>query len=375
MRKEKKQIERVSDEELVEAFNQTSSAQEKLQYFSIIQNSSLQIQLLDSIPGNEKYKFIGKIRSTQGIAQALNGLGDDETKRKTFNFIAKQFKGNDEGLLRILTQIDFDITIPPDMRPFRLNSIKNLNLDFLISLQRHVNNYTHMKFVINGEDYSRDTRYSFGEISAIIAKIEELTADIPQDMEEADKFYTIYSRITGIITYDHQYIRENDKLKVMNDKRLKLKTFDAQFDYELTSLEAKVHKLYKAASGLYGGLVNGKSVCAGYALILHEALKYVGMKSLCVVGYGDNQAHAWNQVKIDGKWYNADPTWDATTLQNSGKYECMLLNNEDFDKTHKKFPNRARTYHKCKDQFDYSKINGLAFELIMPAGRSGYCFE
>ena len=373
MRKEKKQIERVSDEELVEAFNQTSFAQEKLKYFSIIQNSSLQIQLLDSIPGNEKYKFIGKIRSTQGIAQALNELSDDETKRKTFNFIAKQFKGNDEGLLRILTQIDFDVTIPPDMRPFRLNSIKNLNLDFLISLQRHVNNYTHMKFVINGEDYSRDTRYSFGEISAIIAKIEELTADIPQDMEEADKFYTIYSRITGIITYDHQYIRENDKLKVMNDKRLKLKTFDAQFDYELTSLEAKVHKLYKAASGLYGGLVNGKSVCAGYALILHEALKYVGMKSLCVGGYdGLKGGHEWNQVKIDGKWYNADPTWDSGNPQFTRKYAYMLLNDEDFNRSHGKYQNRPKTCHKCKEQFDYSKIKGLSPDQIILVERNQY---
>ena len=36
---------------------------------------------------------------------ALNGLGDDKTKSKTFNYIAKQFKGNNEEILKILNLI------------------------------------------------------------------------------------------------------------------------------------------------------------------------------------------------------------------------------------------------------------------------------
>ena len=39
-----------------------------------------------------------------------------------------------------------------------------------------------MKFKINEDDDSRNIEYSFSEISAIIAKIEELTADIPKEM-------------------------------------------------------------------------------------------------------------------------------------------------------------------------------------------------
>ena len=196
--KDKKQIESISDAELVELFNKVSSTQEKLQYFSRIQDYNCQTELLNSISDNEKYKFIGRIKSSQGIAIALNDLNDAETKSKTFNFVAKQFKGNNIGLLEILTQIDFDVTIPPNMLTFQLNNINALNLDFLINIQRHLSNYSEMKFKINEDDDSRNIKYSFSEISAIIAKIEELTADIPKEMSEANRFYIIAS-ITRIM--------------------------------------------------------------------------------------------------------------------------------------------------------------------------------
>lgn len=80
--KGKKQIVEIKDEELIKLFNQASSTQEKMQYFSKIRDYTLQMKLIESVPKNEKYKFIGKIRSTHGIAMALNDLGDEKTKRK-----------------------------------------------------------------------------------------------------------------------------------------------------------------------------------------------------------------------------------------------------------------------------------------------------
>lgn len=126
----KKKIESISDSELVELFNKASSVEEKLQYFSRIQDDNCKIELLNSIPENERYKFIGKLRTSESIAIALKSLSDDKTKSKTFNFVAKQFKGNNIGLLEILIQIDFDVTIPTNMLTFKLNNINALNLDF-----------------------------------------------------------------------------------------------------------------------------------------------------------------------------------------------------------------------------------------------------
>lgn len=367
--KDKKQAETITDKELVELFDQASSSQEKLQYFSKIKDVSLQMELLGSIPSNEKYKFIGKLRTPQSIAMALNGLEDEKTKSKTFNFVAKQFKGNNDGLLRILTQIDFDVTISPNMLTFQLNNINALNLYFLINIQRHVSNYSEMKFKINEhESDSTDIEYSFSEISAIIAKIEELTADIPSGMDEANKFYKIYSRITGMMTYDYACIWKQNQAK---DNRIHT---NDKWEEAYEKYKRRMKEIRKNPAGLHGGLVEGKAICAGYALILHEALKYVGIKSQYVVGFIPRDAgHAWNQVQIDGKWYNADPTWDSSKIQLYGRYEFMLLNDEGFNKTHGKFSaGRTKTEHKCKSSFDYSKIQGLSPNQIKTTERSGY---
>ena len=53
-----KHVETISDRELVEFFNITDSIQEKLEYFSKIQDDDIKIELLNTIPEKEKYKFI-----------------------------------------------------------------------------------------------------------------------------------------------------------------------------------------------------------------------------------------------------------------------------------------------------------------------------
>ncbi len=363
--KDKKQTEKNSDEELVDLFEKSSSIQEKLQYFSKIQDYNHQKELLNSIPENEKYKFIGKIRSAQGIATALNNLENDDNKSKTFNFIAKQFKGNNIGILEMLTKIDFDVTIPSNMLTFQLNNINSLNLDFLINIQKHTTNHSEMKFKINEyESDSTNIEYSFSEISAIIAKIEELTADIPKEMDEANKFYKIYSRISSMMIYDYDSLNKENKAKIDRDYYWSICKYK-----RYKEKQKEIKKIRKNSAGLYGGLIDGKAICAGYALILHEALKYVGMKSQYVVGYNEKVGHAWNQVQIDGKWYNIDATWDALYYQTYGQYKYMLLNDEDFDKTHGELSNRrTKTYHKCKNKFDYSKIQGLSPNEIENVG-------
>lgn len=247
--KDKRQTEKISDAEIVELFNKSSSIQEKLQYFSKIQDYNHQIKLLESMPENEKYKFIGKIKSTQEIAKALNNLENENNKSKTFNFIAKQFKGNNIGILQILTRIDFDVTIPSNMLTFQLNNINALNLDFLMNIQKHITNYSDMKFKINEhESDSTDIEYSFSEISAIIAKIEELTSDIPKEMDEANKFYKIYSRITSMMTYDYNCIKKQDNAK-MNCMLYNLIYSDM---YGNIKYQKELKKIRRNPAGLYG---------------------------------------------------------------------------------------------------------------------------
>ncbi|OWR26493.1 transglutaminase [Saccharibacillus sp. O23] len=60
----------------------------------------------------------------------------------------------------------------------------------------------------------------------------------------------------------------------------------------------------------YEGLKTGSTVCQGYALLTYDMLKQAGFETNIVEGYVKGEAHAWNMVKLDGKWYQIDTTWD-----------------------------------------------------------------
>ena len=59
-------------------------------------------------------------------------------------------------------------------------------------------------------------------------------------------------------------------------------------------------------------LYYGKSQCSGYADALSLALRHFGIQDMVAACHN----HAWNKVKINGKWYNCDATWDDTGTTN-----------------------------------------------------------
>ena len=62
------------------------------------------------------------------------------------------------------------------------------------------------------------------------------------------------------------------------------------------------------------GILYGKLVCAGFALVYKEMLDRVGIKN-----YYQNQrdVHAFNVIEIDGKKYGVDVTWDNCDKKNT----------------------------------------------------------
>lgn len=69
------------------------------------------------------------------------------------------------------------------------------------------------------------------------------------------------------------------------------------------------------ASLLYDALVLRSTVCAGYAEALFVLCNLAGLDGFILSGevgpLGDaNDLHAWNIVRVDGKYYEFDATWD-----------------------------------------------------------------
>ena len=80
----------------------------------------------------------------------------------------------------------------------------------------------------------------------------------------------------------------------------------------------------------YSALVNGKSVCAGYARAYQYLLQQLGIPCYYCTGYSGGN-HAWNIVKLDDGYYNVDVTWDdADTI----RYDYFNRTDADFASTH-----------------------------------------
>lgn len=88
-----------------------------------------------------------------------------------------------------------------------------------------------------------------------------------------------------------------------------------------------------------GPIFEAKAVCRGYAETFQWMMELCGVECDIVTGKANGGSHAWNQVKVDGKWYNIDVTWDDP-VPDSGYgvvygYEYFLISNAQINSDHK----------------------------------------
>ena len=121
-------------------------------------------------------------------------------------------------------------------------------------------------------------------------------------------------------------------------------------DYALNQYQTG--NVSKYSHTAWGGLETGYVVCNGYAELFRLMAAEVGIEAKDISGYGNiglgDQHHRWSQVKIDGKWYNVDLTWDDPTWSNkdfndhgSTSYNYFLLSDEEFYKDHRVYEDPA----------------------------------
>lgn len=77
------------------------------------------------------------------------------------------------------------------------------------------------------------------------------------------------------------------------------------------------------------------AVCAGSAALLAALGEAAGVEIVVVVGDArdsdglfDGTGHAWNAINLEGRWYLADPTWDAGHVEGdtfTKEYESMYF--------------------------------------------------
>lgn len=131
-----------------------------------------------------------------------------------------------------------------------------------------------------------------------------------------------------------QGMDEHEKVKAIHDYVVKHVSYD-------TSYQA-----YTA----YEALANRSAVCQGYTLLTYQLLKEAGIQNHIVTGTGNGQAHAWNLVNIDNKWYHLDTTFDDPVPDKAGRvtYSYFNMSDEQLSKDHEwdrsKYPAATTSY-------------------------------
>ena len=123
-----------------------------------------------------------------------------------------------------------------------------------------------------------------------------------------------------------------------------------------------------------GVLIYGKAVCRGYSLALSGVLDYVGIEARIVNGiaYGDkNENHAWNQVKINGKTYNTDLTWDCTSYKSGNELQNCLRGDNVFLKNHTP-TGEFQKVERCTEDFDRNVLKSTIESLKAKRREANY---
>ena len=143
-------------------------------------------------------------------------------------------------------------------------------------------------------------------------KIDELTEGINIEDNEYDKFANIMKRLAHHIEYAYELLALSE-------------------NYSTPTWEKR--KYIRTLRNLEDGLLNNACVCGGYAEIVRNVFPCIGIEARYVDGPSkieEGIAHAWNQVKIEDKWYNVDLTWDRDRIVQEMLPIYTLKSDEEF---------------------------------------------
>ena len=124
----------------------------------------------------------------------------------------------------------------------------------------------------------------------------------------------------------------NEKSREITDEARKLETNYEKEKYVHDTLISKVEYVdySKINQSAYSALVNGRTVCAGYARAFQYMMQQLRIPCYYCTGYA-GESHAWNIVKLDNDYYNVDATWDDT---GEGTYDYFNKSDADFSWNH-----------------------------------------
>lgn len=160
-------------------------------------------------------------------------------------------------------------------------------------------------YFVQGSDYQVECNWKYTDPAALRPQVEEAAAQalaiLPADAQDYDKALLLHDWLCDHIVY--QYSQDGSD------------------------------------QDLYGALVNGQCVCAGYSAAYEYLLRQAGVEAETVRGTADNgtnvESHAWTKLVLDGEIYYTDVTWDDhEDFPDGHNYSWFALTSDQMDVTH-----------------------------------------
>ena len=156
---------------------------------------------------------------------------------------------------------------------------------------------------------STETKVDINRYKILLRKLRKIVKGISLDEPEEVRFKKVYTRLAKKLEYDYETVVPSEKLEQYREENC------------------------RTSRNLVNSLLKGKCVCAGAAETLKQALSLVNIKCLnrkserATNEYGEIITHKYNIVKLNGRWYNVDLTWDMRNIK-QGRYPCYCLKND-----------------------------------------------
>ncbi len=183
--------------------------------------------------------------------------------------------------------------------------------------------------------------------------------------KNGDKVLVTYH---GITTGDENKLAQAVLKKIIKNGMSEFEKAKAIHDYMVMNIDYDyanylANTIPSSSYTIEGALKNKYAVCSGYAKAFMLLCQSSGLQCTYVTGTAGGP-HAWNQIRIDGKWYNVDVTWDdpvsvgkAFNDHTFNRYSYFLISDELMSKDHK----AESDTHSCP-----SSLNMKAYEVGAP---------
>ncbi len=129
--------------------------------------------------------------------------------------------------------------------------------------------------------------------------------------------YADYSSGAARASYTSQFVNKvNNWINIINTETSDYKKLKSAHDIVCANIMYDYNGDMSRHQSSATAVLEGKTVCAGYAQLYSLLCNAAGIKTICVTSL----EHEWNQVYLYGNWYVVDCTWDDLDSSNSWDY-------------------------------------------------------